>query len=225
MPREGAAVGLDGRSRTEAWYAVHGHESTHWAGAAHRPNREFGKRFGDDAYCFEEACAEIGAAFPCARLGIDRVMTDNGSCYKSFALARACKRLRIKHIRTKPYTPQTNGKAERFIQTALCEWAYATAFEHSDHRRAELPAWLHRYNWHRPHTSLANRRGAWPASQCEEWIARPTSPYLFRVPFWQGLRGSPLPDARRICDCSMRGWPRRGRETEDRSRRAWRCTN
>ncbi|MGH8346809.1 MAG: IS481 family transposase [Pseudomonas sp.] len=88
---------------------------------------------------------------------IDRVMTDNGSCYRSFAFARACKRLRIKHIRTRPYTPQTNGKAERFIQTALREWAYATAFEHSDQRRAELPGWLHRYNWHRPHTSLAKQ--------------------------------------------------------------------
>ena len=84
-------------------------------------------------------------------------MTDNGSCYRSFAFARACRRLRIKHIRTRPYTPQTNGKAERFIQTALREWAYATAFEHSDHRRAELPTWLHRYNWHRPHASLAKK--------------------------------------------------------------------
>ena len=85
---------------------------------------------------------------------VERVMTDNGSCYRSRAFARACKRLRIKHIRTKPYTPQTNGKAERFIQTALREWAYATAFQHSDQRRAELPSWLHRYNWHRPHASL-----------------------------------------------------------------------
>jgi transposase InsO family protein len=84
------------------------------------------------------------------------VLTDNGSCYKSFAFAfaRACKRLRIRHIRTKHYTPQTNGKAERFIQTALREWAYATAFDTSQQRRAELPHWLHRYNWHRPHASL-----------------------------------------------------------------------
>ena len=86
---------------------------------------------------------------------VDRVMTDNGSCYKSFAFAKACKRLRIKHIRTKPYTPQTNGKAERFIQTALREWAYATAFENSQQRREALQPWLHRYNWHRPHASLA----------------------------------------------------------------------
>jgi len=93
---------------------------------------------------------------------IDRVMTDNGACYKSFVFAEACKRLRIKHIRTKPYTPQTNGKAERFIQTALREWAYATAFETSDQRHDELPRWLHRYNWHRPHASL---RGQPPISR------------------------------------------------------------
>src|SRR5262249_28035880 len=86
---------------------------------------------------------------------VARVMTDNGSCYRAKDFRRACARLGIKHIRTKPYTPQTNGKAERFIQTALREWAYATAFHHSDERREELPIWLHRYNWHRPHASLA----------------------------------------------------------------------
>ena len=86
---------------------------------------------------------------------VSRVMTDNGSCYRAKDFARECAHLGIKHIRTKPYTPQTNGKAERFIQTALHEWAYATAFNHSDERRAELPIWLHRYNWHRPHGSLA----------------------------------------------------------------------
>lgn len=93
------------------------------------------------------------------RLGIkvERVMTDNGSCYKSTLWAATCRKLGIKHIRTKPYTPQTNGKAERFIQTALREWAYATAFETSDQRRDELPRWLHRYNWHRPHASLAGK--------------------------------------------------------------------
>ena len=83
-----------------------------------------------------------------------RVMTDNGACYKSRAFARACKRLRLKHIRTKPYTPKTNGKAERFIQTALREWAYARAYDTSVQRAEDLPIWLHRYNWHRPHGSL-----------------------------------------------------------------------
>jgi len=86
---------------------------------------------------------------------VSRIMTDNGSCYVSKAFAHACRQLGLKHIRTRPYTPQTNGKAERFIQTALREWAYATAFENSDQRRSELPKWIHRYNWHRPHASLA----------------------------------------------------------------------
>jgi transposase InsO family protein len=87
---------------------------------------------------------------------IERVMTDNGSCYRSKAFATACKRLGLKHIRTKPYTPQTNGKAERFIQTSLREWAYARAYNTSKERAAELPRWLHRYNWHRPHGSIGS---------------------------------------------------------------------
>jgi transposase InsO family protein len=85
---------------------------------------------------------------------VERVMTDNGSCYKSFAFRRACKRLGLRHIRTKPYTPKTNGKAERFIQTSLREWAYAQAYPNSRERKAELPTWLHRYNWHRPHAGI-----------------------------------------------------------------------
>jgi transposase InsO family protein len=85
---------------------------------------------------------------------VERVMTDNGSCYKAFAFRRACKRLGLRHIRTRPYTPRTNGKAERFIQTALREWAYARAYDTSRQRAAELPYWIHRYNWHRPHGSI-----------------------------------------------------------------------
>jgi transposase InsO family protein len=108
---------------------------------------------------FPDEGKDSAVAFLRASLGVSvaRVMTDNGSCYRSKAFARACKQLRIKHIRTKPYTPQTNGKAERFIQSALREWAYATAFAHSDQRRQALLPWLHRYNWHRPHASLANK--------------------------------------------------------------------
>ncbi|MCG8434961.1 MAG: IS481 family transposase [Gammaproteobacteria bacterium] len=85
---------------------------------------------------------------------IERVMTDNGSCYKSHDFRKTCRALKIKHIRTKPYTPKTNGKAERFIQTALREWAYARAYQTSDQRGADMPRWIHRYNWHRPHASL-----------------------------------------------------------------------
>jgi len=94
-----------------------------------------------------------------ANLGvtITRVMTDNGSCFRSKAFRCACRDLGLKHIRTKPYTPKTNGKAERFIQTALREWAYAQAYPTSDHRAAALPLWLHRYNWHRPHSSIQSK--------------------------------------------------------------------
>jgi transposase InsO family protein len=94
-----------------------------------------------------------------ASLGIkiERVMTDNGSCYRSFAFRTACKRLGLRHIRTKPYTPKTNGKVERFIQTSLREWAYARAYENSRQRKEQLPTWLHRYNWHRPHAGIDDK--------------------------------------------------------------------
>ena len=88
---------------------------------------------------------------------VERVMTDNGSCYRAFAFRRACERHGLRHIRTKPYTPKTNGKAERFIQTSLREWAYAHADANSNERRARLPGWLHRYNWHRPHSGINGR--------------------------------------------------------------------
>jgi transposase InsO family protein len=105
----------------------------------------------------ESAVAFLRAAVAYyASLGVTvtGVMSDNGACYKSFAFRDACKALGLKHIRTKPYTPKTNGKAERFVQTSLREWAYAQAYPTSDHRAAELPHWLHRYNWHRPHGGI-----------------------------------------------------------------------
>lgn len=93
------------------------------------------------------------------RLGVRvaAVMTDNGSCYKSHRFGAACRRLGLRHVRTRRYTPRTNGKVERFIKTALLEWAYARVYRHSDERRAALPSWLHHYNWHRPHTSIGGR--------------------------------------------------------------------
>ena len=97
---------------------------------------------------------------------VSRVMTDNGSCYKAFAFKDACRTLGLKHIRTRPYTPKTNGKAERFIQTAMREWAYARAYPNSTQRAQLLSDWLHRYNWHRPHGSLkANTPSADSACQ------------------------------------------------------------
>ncbi len=76
------------------------------------------------------------------------------SSFRSFRYGKALRLLSVKHLRTKPYTPRTNGKAERFVQTSLREWVDARAYNTSDERAAELPVWLHQYNRHRPHGSL-----------------------------------------------------------------------
>jgi transposase InsO family protein len=91
-----------------------------------------------------------------ARFGIrfKALLTDNGPAYRSRAFAQACRALGLKHRFTRPYTPRTNGKAERFIQTAMREWAYARSYNNSNERSLELRPWLHQYNWHRPHASL-----------------------------------------------------------------------
>jgi len=81
-------------------------------------------------------------------------MTDNGPCFYSHRFAHACRDLQLRHIRTRIYTPRTNGKAERFIQTAIREWAYARLYQNSAQRLCHLAPWIHQYNWHRPHTAL-----------------------------------------------------------------------
>ena len=110
-------------------------------------------------------CAFLRAAVAYyAGLGvrIGEILTDNGGAYRSRDFAQTCITLGLKHRFTRPYTPRTNGKAERFIQTALREWAYARAYHRSHHRIRQLPHFLHAYNWHRPHASLA---GQPPASR------------------------------------------------------------
>ncbi|MGH9625830.1 MAG: IS481 family transposase [Bryobacteraceae bacterium] len=91
-----------------------------------------------------------------ARFGISirRVLTDNGSCYRHWLFRKLLHRQHVKHRFTRPYTPRTNGKAERFIQTALREWAYARSYQNSEEREQQLEPWLHEYNFHRPHSSL-----------------------------------------------------------------------
>jgi transposase InsO family protein len=83
-----------------------------------------------------------------------RVMTDNGPCFLSDRFKEQCHTLNARHIRTRIYTPRTNGKAERFIQTAIREWAYARLYQNSQERNSYLIPWIHQYNWHRPHASL-----------------------------------------------------------------------
>jgi transposase InsO family protein len=87
---------------------------------------------------------------------VERVLTDNGGAYCSRPFRKACRWLGITTKRTRPYRPQTNGKAERFIQTLIRKWAYAVPYETSDQRSAALPAWLKFYNEGRPHASLHN---------------------------------------------------------------------
>jgi transposase InsO family protein len=91
-----------------------------------------------------------------ARHGItvERILTDNGSAYVSAQHALACRRLRIKHLRTRPYRPQTNGKAERFIRTLLAGWAYGAIYRTSLDRTAALDGWLWHYNHRRRHSAL-----------------------------------------------------------------------
>jgi transposase InsO family protein len=85
---------------------------------------------------------------------VERVMTDNGSAYRSHAFRAACAGAGLRHLRTRPYTPRTNGKAERFIQTALREWLYGKPYPSSAQRSTDMPAWLHWYNHHRPHAGI-----------------------------------------------------------------------
>jgi transposase InsO family protein len=88
---------------------------------------------------------------------VERVMTDNGNAYRSSHYALACRRLGLRHLRTRPYRPRTNGKAERFIQTLLREWAYACLYRDSEERVRALPEWLRYYNYNRPHGSLGRQ--------------------------------------------------------------------
>jgi transposase InsO family protein/transposase-like protein len=88
---------------------------------------------------------------------VERVMTDNGPAYVSIAHAIACRALKIRHIRTRPFRPRTNGKAERFIRTMLGGWAYGAIYRDSTERTAALSGWLEFYNWRRPHGSLSHK--------------------------------------------------------------------
>jgi transposase InsO family protein len=140
-----------GRSRGAGWEYVHVciDDASRLAFSQILPDEK-----KESAVAFLRAAAAYYASLGVA---VTRVMTDNGSCYRSRAFRKACADLGLKHVRTRPYTPKTNGKAERFIQTALREWAYAQAYPTSAHRAAELPLWLHRYNWHRPHGGIKSQ--------------------------------------------------------------------
>jgi transposase InsO family protein len=106
--------------------------------------------------------ARAHAWYAAAGITVERVLTDNGSCYRSKAWAAACTDLKITHKRTRPYRPQTNGKVERFHRTLADEWAYARPYATETQRRQALDPWIHTYNHHRGHTAL---KGLPPASR------------------------------------------------------------
>ena len=103
---------------------------------------------------------------------VERVMTDNGTAYRSTVHALACRTLHIRHLRTRPYRPRTNGKAERFIRTLLGGWAYGALYGSSRERAAALDGWLWTYNHRRPHGSLSHKT---PAARLAELNNLPRS--------------------------------------------------
>ena len=130
-----------------AHVAIDDHSRTSLVAMAEDERKESAVAFLEQVVAHYRACGVV----------VQRVMTDNGSAYQSRAFATACRRLGVRHLRTRPYTPQTNGKAERFIQTCLREWAYATTYATSAQRREALQDWLHHYNCHRPHSAIGSR--------------------------------------------------------------------
>jgi transposase InsO family protein len=99
---------------------------------------------------------------------VRRVMTDNGGRYRSDLFKTAISCLGLKHVRTRPYTPRTNGKAERFIQTSIKEWAYSQAYESSAERQEHLGTWTDYYNNRRPHTALKHQPAISKLKKCEQ---------------------------------------------------------
>ena len=99
---------------------------------------------------------------------MDRVLNDNGGCYRSDVFNTACRYLGVKPQKTRPYTSRTNGKAKRFIQTSIKEWAYKWAYDSSAEREEDLQPWIDEYNYRRPHTSLKMKPPASKLNKCEQ---------------------------------------------------------
>jgi len=116
-----------------------------------------------DAVVSERATTAIGFLhravkhFASYGITIERLITDNGAAYRSTVHAIACRTLGIRHLRTRPRRPQTNGKAERFIRTLLAGWAYGAIYRTSSERTAALDGWLWHYNHHRKHSALGHQ--------------------------------------------------------------------
>lgn len=139
------------RNRRAGWQHAHVavDDRSRWAMVELRP--------AEDAESCTRFLASVISAYADQGITIRRVMTDNGSGYRSRRFQALLRAHGIRHIRTKPYTPRTNGKAEAFIRILQREWAYAFIYPSSAHRARALPGWVRWYNQHRPHGSLAGR--------------------------------------------------------------------
>jgi len=182
-PRPGQLLHLDIKKLGRIGHV--GHRIT---GDRHSPRRGIGWEFvhvGVDD-CSRVAYAEVlpdeqgvtVAAFLRRAVGwfrrrgirVERVLTDNGSGYLSRVFHAAAQAQRLVHRRTRPYTPRTNGKAERFIRTMLREWAYGPAFPSSAQRTAALERWLHYYNWHRRHRGIGGNAPISRLVRCDDLL-------------------------------------------------------
>ena len=149
IERPGHRVTGDRRSRSDAGWeflfvAVDDHARVGFTGIHPDERAPSAVAFLRDAVAYY---ASLGVT-------IRRLLTDNGGAFHSKAFVAACRELGIAKRYTRPYRPQTNGKAERFIQSALREWAYAYTYQHSAERAQALDSWIHHYNWHRPHHGI-----------------------------------------------------------------------
>jgi transposase InsO family protein len=166
LPRPADAAGV--RRKSAGWECVH-------VAIDDATRLAYAEVLTDETALTAVGFFERAIAFYAAHgIVVERLMTDNGSPYISAAHALACRRLEVRHIRTRPRRPQTNGKAERFIRTMLGEWAYGAIYRSSAERTAALGGWLIRYNQHRPHSALGHRP---PAARLAELRNNPPGSY------------------------------------------------
>jgi transposase InsO family protein len=134
-----------------------GHAFVHTAIDDH-PRMAYGEIHDDETAATATGVLRRAVAWFAARdVAVQRVLSDNGSAYRSRLWRDVCAELAVKHTRTRPYRPQTNGKIERFHRTMSDGWGYARCYGSETERRQALPAWLHEYNHHRPHTACGNK--------------------------------------------------------------------